>query len=771
MAEPRTAPFEPPGAEVRPAPQPVVRISPDREDAIDAAVESLLARGGAPGAVVLIGRSDGVVFRRAYGRRAVVPDVEPMTVDTVFDLASVTKAVATATSVMWLVEAGRIDLDAPISGVLPQFTGGGRERITVRHLLTHTSGLPAVNPLPDYEGGREAAIRRILGLALESPPGARVRYSDLGFIVLGVLVERVTGRRLDEFARDELFEPLGMRDTRFVLAADEGRRAPVAAERRARDAGWFARVAPTERAERRGGVVVRGAAHDPRAWRLGGVAGNAGLFSTGDDLARFARMLLGRGELDGVRVLQEATVLEMVRPRRLPGGPRRALGWDTGRVGLSEAAFGHGGFTGTSFWVDPEHDVFVILLTNRVHPDGRGDVQPLVRALGPLAVAAAAEAAPPLEGPVLNGIDVLERDGFAALAGARVALLTHRAARTRDGRRTLDVLHAAPELDVVRILTPEHGLGASGEGHVADGRDLRTGLPVFSLFGRTRAPTAPMLEGIDTVVVDLQDVGVRFYTYGSTVRRVLTAAAERDLRVVVLDRPDPQGGLDPVGPVSEPELESFVNHHPLPTRHGLTLGELATLLNEERSIGARVEVVELENWRRGMRWRDTGLRWVPPSPNLRTPEQAMLYPALALLEGTNVSVGRGTDSPFQVLGAPWIDAEALSRALADVPGVRVEPTTLVPRSSRHRGQRCRGVRVVLTEPDRLRPVRLGLRIARALRDLHAEAWDPTRMLPLLGDRAAHAALLAGESLDVIERGWTPRLAEFARVRRRYLRYE
>lgn len=268
-----------------------------------------------------------------------------------------------------------------------------------------------------------------------------------------------------------------------------------------------------------------------------------------------------------------------------------------------------------------------------MHPAGEGDVQPLVRALGPLAVTAARRAGPPVTSRVLTGIDVLERDGFRALEGARVALLTHRAARTRDGRRTLDVLHAS-EVQVVRVLAPEHGVGSDQEGAVEDGRDVRTGLPVMGLFGPTRTPTAEMLDGIDTVVIDLQDVGVRFCTYASTVRRVLDAARRAELRVVILDRPDPLGGGEPRGPVSEPALASFVNHHPLPTVHGMTLGELATLLNEERGIGARLDVIEVRGWSRGERWADTGLRWVPSSPNLRTPRQMLLYPMLGLLEGT-----------------------------------------------------------------------------------------------------------------------------------------
>ncbi|HEY8427818.1 MAG TPA: serine hydrolase [Sandaracinaceae bacterium] len=742
VAEEDRAPADP-----APVP-PVVRISLEHERAIDRAVLDTLARGGAPGCVVLLGRSDGVVFRRAYGARAIDPMREPMTADTVFDLASLTKAVATTSAVLWLAERGRIELDAPVSRYLPDLAGGGRERITVRHLLTHRAGLPAVDPLRGYDGERREVLARILRTPLESAPGARVRYSDLGFIVLGALVERVTGRDLDAFVRETIFEPLGMRETRYAPPSE-----------------WLPRIAPTERAERRGGVLIRGVVHDPRAFRLGGVAGNAGLFSTADDLARFARMLLRGGELDGARVFSAETV----RAIRSEEG-ERGLGWDRGHPTLSPAAFGHGGFTGTSLWIDPDEDLFVLLLSNRVHPNGRGDVQPLVRELGRIAREAVPGARPPVESAVLTGIDVLRRDGFAAIDGARVALLTHDAARARDGARTLDLLAAAPNVELVSVLSPEHGLSGTHEGRVAGGRDERTGLTVHSLFGPTRTPTDAMLAGADTLVVDLVDVGVRFYTYASTMRRAMEAAAARGMRVVVLDRPDPLGGGEPRGPVCEPALASFVNHHALPAVHGMTIGELALLLDDERSIGARPTIVRLEGWRRGMRFSDTGLRWVPPSPNLRTPEQALLYPALGLLEGTNVSVGRGTDAPFELLGAPWMDPEAVIAELGELDGARVEPVRFVPRAARHRGIPCRGLRFVLEDAARFDAVRTGLAIARALRRAHPSEWDAEAMRPMIGSDAVHRALLDGADVAELERIAAPALREFAERRRRYLLY-
>lgn len=739
----------PPEEDARDVPPPI-RIALEHEEAIDRAVHGALASGAAPGCVVVLGRSDGVVFRRAYGVRALEPEREPMSADTLFDLASLTKAVATTSALMHLVEEGEVELDAPASRYLPELTGGGRERITVRHLLTHTSGLPPVDPLSAYDEDRAASIARILRTRLDAPPGQRARYSDLGFIVLGALVERVSGEGLDAFVRAHVFEPLSMHDTRFAPPSS-----------------LFSRVAPTERAPRRGGGLIRGVVHDPRAYRLGGVAGNAGLFSSADDLSRFARMLLGEGALDGARIFRAETVRAM---RARQPGTERALGWDMGHATLSPAAFGHGGFTGTSLWIDPERDLFVLLLSNRVHPDGRGDVQPLVRELGRIAREAVPRAAPPSDAPVLTGIDVLRRDGFALLEGARVVLLTHDAARARDGMRTLDLVASAPNLTLVRALSPEHGMSGRREGHVRDARDERTGVEVQSLFGPTREPNDAMLEGADTLVIDLVDVGARFYTYASTMRRAMEAAHARGLRVVVLDRPNPLGVPEPIGIVSEPALRSFVNHHPLPTLHGMTLGELALFLDAERAIGAAPAIVRMEGWRRGMRFEETGLRWVPPSPNLRTPDAVRLYPALGLLEGTNVSVGRGTDAPFELIGAPWMDPEAVLRELGPVGGVRIEPARFTPRSARHRRAACRGLRFTLTDAERFRPVRTALALARALVRVHGRDWEADRMLPLLGDREIHRALLEGANVDALLARARPALARFAEKRRAHLLY-
>ncbi|HYH63280.1 MAG TPA: serine hydrolase domain-containing protein [Urbifossiella sp.] len=351
--------------------------------AVDTAVEAALARNDCPGAVVLVVHRDKVVFRKAYGKRAVRPAAEAMTADTVFDLASLTKPTATGTSIMLLIEQGKLNLADPVAKHWPAF---GKSDVTVAHLLLHTSGLTADNALSDYADGREKALERVAALKLEAPPGTRFRYSDVGFIVLGELVEKLGGLPVDRFAKTHIFDPLKMTDTGYRPAGD-----------------IVKRVAPTGLREK---LTIRGEVHDPRAFKMGGVAGHAGLFGTADDLGRYARMLLRGGELDGARVLKADTVKLFTSPREVPAQPAkgkedppaqfRSYGWDVdtsfsnqrGDAFRRGEGFGHTGFTGTSLWVDPRSQTAVVILTSRVHPDDKGNVARLRREV---ANAAAAE--------------------------------------------------------------------------------------------------------------------------------------------------------------------------------------------------------------------------------------------------------------------------------------------------------------------------------------------------------------------------------------------
>ena len=739
-------------------------------EGIERLVTDALAQGRLPGCVVAIGRQSGVVFTRAFGFRSLLPDKEPMTVDTVFDLASLTKPVATATSLMVLADQGKIDLDDRASRYVPEFAARGKSVITIRQLLTHVSGLPSETAVDDYEHGRAEAIRRIAGLSLKAAPGTRFTYSDIGFLILEEVVRRVTGTDLASFAADVVFRPLDMKQTGFLPSSQDR-----------------ARIAPTEQ---RKGAWIRGDVHDPRAFRLGGVAGNAGLFSTAADLSRYARMLLGSGALEGVRVLSAGAMAKMLAPHDVPGGIR-ALGWDMQSAysnnrgtSLSRRAVGHGGYTGTSLWLDPEQDLFVIFLSNRVHPDGKGSINALAGAIATLAgstLGRAVSEPPSAAGPLAAGIDALIAENFAPLRGLRFALLTNDSARTRDGSRTTDVLAARRDLALVALLSPEHGLSASHDEFVDDGIDGKTHLPVFSLYGGSRAPRSKAPTGarpvtlppdIDAIVVDLPDVGARFFTYASTVHATLRAAAQQGLRVILLDRPNPINAVDVAGPMLKSSEHSAVNHHALPVRHGMTMGELAELMNADEHLGVRLEIVRMLHYDRRAYFDETGLTWRPPSPNLRTVDEAVLYPGVALLEATNVSVGRGTDTPFEVVGAPWIDGPRLAAELAraQLAGVSFEATSFTPQANPYSGTLCQGVHVRVDKRASFEPVRTGIAIAIALRKLFGEQWNAARLHRMIGDPVVTAAILKPSRLAEVEALFKDDLDAFRPKRLKYLLY-
>ena len=745
---------------------------------IDAAVSLAISDGRCPGGVLWIERG-GSAYHRAYGERAVEPEREPMTEDTVFDAASLTKVIATTTAVMKLVEQGRVALDARVSDYLPEFRGAGKEAITVRQALTHTSGLRAGLPGPAWSGV-EGALERVCAEPLPSAPGSVLRYSDIGFILLGELVGRVAGQPLDAFCAEEIFAPLHMDDTGFRPAES-----------------LRPRTAPTTR------ETPRGVVHDPTARRMGGVAGNAGLFTTAPDLARFARMLLGRGTLDGVRILSPETVSLMISvqtPAAIAG--RRGLGWDidsphAGPRGswLPLGSYGHTGWTGTSLWIDPFSGVFVIFLSNRNHPTEAGSVLSLRRTLGTLAAEAvrdfnflhvpgalawepggASGAAPERPAvqraaPVLTGIDVLERAEFAALRGLKIGLITNQTGIDRERRSTIDLLHKAPGVQLTALFSPEHGLRGALDEKIADSRDERTGLPIHSLYGESRAPTAAQLAGIDALVFDIADIGCRFYTYISTLGECLTAAAQAGKKFIVLDRPNPVTGAHVEGPMLT-EGRSFTAWHELPVRHGMTAGELAGMFAAERAPGVDLTVIACQGWTRDMWFDETGLPWADPSPNMRTLTAATLYPGVGLLEFCNVSVGRGTDRPFELLGAPYIDDRALAAAVnaAGMPGLRAIPARFTPRASVFAGQECGGVQLFVTDRDAFSPLDLGVVLATTLQRLYPEEVKIGRLGKLLAHPATLAAIRAGEPLAEVQALWSAERELFRARRAAHLIY-
>jgi uncharacterized protein YbbC (DUF1343 family) len=770
------------------APPPAAGVDPVRLQKVDGIITAAIAAKETPGAVLLVGRRGQIVYRKAYGNRAVSPSVEPMTLDTVFDMASVTKVVATATSVMILVEEGRIRLSDRVAAHIPEFAAHGKEAITIRHLLTHVSGLRPDLDLAYPWTGSDTAIALAADEVPLAPPGERFVYSDINFFLLGDIVRRVSGMPLDQFTRARIFEPLGMKETGFN--PPETLRPRIAPTERCTPYGW-----PCEGPDMQ---MLRGVVHDPTARRMGGVAGHAGLFSTAADLAIYCRMLLGGGAAAGARILSPLAVAKMTSPASAPGERHvRGLGWDIDSAYSSNrgelfpiGSFGHTGFTGTSLWIDPATETFVVFLSNRLHPDGKGDVTPLRARVATAVAAAVTDAAVPARrqaamtggdfgasGPapararerVLSGIDVLRAEGFARLAGRRVGLVTNHTGRARDGVSTIDLFFAAKNLTLVALFSPEHGIRGVLDDTVPAEKDEKTGLTIHSLFGETRRPTAQMLEGIDTLVIDLQEIGARFYTYIATMGYVMEEAAKRGIKVVVLDRPNPIGGSLIEGPVSDPDRLAFVAYYPMPIRHAMTMGELARLFNGENKIGADLTVVEMRGWRRDTWFDETGLPWVNPSPNMRNMIAAEVYPGIGAIEGANLSVGRGTDTPFEQIGAPWIDGAKLAEELNGrrLAGVRFYPVAFTPVSSKYANQACQGVFIIVTDRDALRPVRVGLEIASVLVRLYGDQFKLADTLVLLGSRADLTRVLAGEDPAQVAAGWAAGEAKWRLLRAKY----
>ncbi len=755
-----------------------VGVDPERLKRIDAALAHAVESKQIPGAEALVARRGKVIYHKAVGDRSLVPDREPLSVGTIFDMASLTKPVATATSIMTLIEQGAVRLEGTLREYLPEFDNHGKGGITIEQLLRHRSGLIADNALADYADGPEKAWERLANLGLQHEPGARFVYSDVNYMILGRIVGKVSGRPLDVYARETIFGPLGMTDTGFRPSGSE-----------------TSRIAPTEPDE--GGVMLRGVVHDPRSRALGGVAGHAGLFSTADDLAVYGQMLLDGGVgVNGARVLSPLGVRAMTTGGDTPAGQRRGLGWDIA-TGFSsprgalfgESGFGHTGFTGTSLWVDPESEMLVILLTSRLHPDGKGRAPTeLRRTIATLAAAAITDmpteaarvtkftastnAARTRDSQVLCGIDVLVLRQFDILKGKRVGLVTNQTGQAVTGSSTIDILAKAGGVTLAALFSPEHGIRGQVDREVDDSRDEATGLIIHSLYGKNRSPTAEQMAELDVLVYDIQDIGTRFYTYISTLGHCLEAAKARGIPLVILDRPNPIGGLRVDGPVRDEGQESFIAYHRLPLVHGMTVGELARMFNGERGIGAELVVVPCEGWERGDLYDSTGLLWVNPSPNMRSLTEALFYPGVGLLEGTNLATGRGTDTPFERVGAPWIDAPRFAAALnrSGIPGVRFLPVRFTPTERQFAGEECGGVYIQLVDRQQFDPVALGLGLAVTLRLEYPDDWKTDKLKGFLTDDATLKAIHESKSVDAIRALWIDELREFRQAREHFLIY-
>jgi uncharacterized protein YbbC (DUF1343 family)/CubicO group peptidase (beta-lactamase class C family) len=758
--------------------------APWLDQAIDDAVKEALI----PGAVLVVGHSGHVIYRKAYGYRALIPEKEPMTADTIFDAASLTKVVATTPSIMKLFEEGKIRLDDPVTKYLPEFERGNSS-ITIRNLMTHFSGLRPDLDLKPRWSGYETGLERALHEMPVAPPGTHFTYSDINFILLGEIVHRVSGQLLSFYAREQIYQPLGMNESQFLPPA------PLRP-----------RIAPTEIDEDTG-RPLRGVVDDPTARYMGGVAGHAGLFTTADDLARYCQMWLNKGFItdsgtgNKIQMFSPMTVRKFSEPGTPPDQPiLRAVGWDIDSPFSSNrgelyplGSFGHTGYTGTSIWIDPTTNSYVVLLTNVVHPHAGKSLNSLRSRIATLVAGSFGLDTPGVSlttynetlsmagvhrvvarnAETLTGLDVLEREGFAPLHGKRIGLITNQTGLDRDGRRNVDLMLTAG-IKVTTLYSPEHGIAGVADADVANSRDPVTGLPVVSLFQPNQRQLTPdKMKDADALVYDIQDVGSRFYTYSCTLLYALEGAAKAHKPFFVLDRPNPITGTHVEGPMLDSDLHSFTGCYSLPIRHGMTFGELATMANAEQHWGAELQVVKMRGWQRGDWFDSSGLVWVNPSPNMRSLDEALLYPGVAMLEAaTNYSVGRGTDAPFEQIGADWIDGRTLAKELncRFIPGVRVYPTRFQPTSSRLAGKQLEGIRFIITDRQAFDSVRLGLEVAAAIQKLYPGKINFDACKWLIGSQSVIERMKAGNDAQQIDTEILTALPEFLERRKRFLLY-
>jgi len=878
--------------------------------AVSTLIDQGIAEHRLPGAVLLVGHSGRVVFEHAYGDRKLAGEpglngrpspAERMTENTIFDMASLSKCLSTATAIMQLYEEGKLNFEQPVEQILPAFNPDHdpeRARVTVRMLLTHTSGEPADVNLKDPWGlakpDKAEGIQRALTTPLQSAPEAVFRYSDINFILLGDIVETLSGEPLDVYAQEHIFKPLGMIETRYLpidKACGPHRiiGAAIAWAPSPRGHMHYAcpvsdwstsllpRIAPTThddesksdpRANPHFDMLTRGTVHDPTTRRMGGVAGHAGVFSTAHDISLFAQAFIDRlagrpsnfplqqstlqlmttpeqpghyaGQLVLATTAEQSAIVNgekgaapLLAPRypAIHGQDLRGFGWDIDTAFSKPrgmifpiGSFGHTGFTGTSLWMDPGSDTYIVLLANAIHPRGNVPISNL-RGEVATAVAQALQLYPTAETsggqstsaqtelPTLTGIDVLQSDHFAELTtlsaqhnnSLHLGILTNQSGLDEHGRRTIDILATdlpkiIPGSKLTTIFSPEHGIfGKQDITSFGPETDPTTGLVVTSLYGphdSDKRPSHEQLADLDAVVIDLQDAGVRTYTYEAVTGYFLEAAARElhdfhhTLNIVVLDRPNPINGNAVQGPVSDPGHENYTDYGQIPVRHGMTLGELARFYNATRHIDAPLTVVAMQRWARSEFYDQTGLPWVNPSPNLHSLAATILLPALTLLEATNATVGRGTPTPFELIGAglppkdkttgaqppAWFHAADVIAALnaRHIPGVTFAPTTTPvdddPIHPYH-GQTIEAVRITVTDRNALDSPELGVEMLSALHKLYPEQFHLERAANLLANAATLDAITRGDDPRAIAATWQPALTDYKTAREPYLLYK
>lgn len=638
---------------------------------------------GFPGAVLLIMKNGEIVKNTAYGNAAIYDGLEtletpqPMKTNTLFDLASITKVYATTFAIMKMEDEGLLNTSDYVYQYLDDFNTADKSSITIEHLLTHTSGFSASHKFynPDNKLGEEFysldksnTLSLIASLPLKYPTGTDSLYSDLGFICLGAIIESVSGMSLDTYVEETIYQKLDLTNTLYrpldkgFLASD------IAATERVGNTRDNKYEWPQVRT-----YTLQGEVHDELAYySMNGISGNAGLFSNAYDMAVMSQLLLNGGAYGDNRLFDSDTVSKFTTKSTL--NQRYCLGFDSSshknnykRYSLlaSNEAYGKTGWTGTDVLIDPAHHLVVVLLTNKRHTPiekgsflgsdyQTGQYAPIISQIYEMLLDtktydyAYDKSDIRDEKSLTNislGIDRIEDYIELFFANKNVGLITNTSGKDSLGISSIDVLY--DKTNLVALFSPEHGIDGLLKAGERYGSTIEpsTDLPIYSLYGKDLKPTNQMLDNLDLMAFDIQDVGARFYTYIYTMLNAMEACAQNNVEFLVFDRPNPLGGTRIEGNIIEEDYTSFVGMYPLPIRHGLTVGELAMYINDTYNIGCDLTVIPMNNWNRTLYYEDTSLEFVAPSPNMRTASTAVVYPGTCLLEGTNISEGRGTDYP------------------------------------------------------------------------------------------------------------------------------
>jgi uncharacterized protein YbbC (DUF1343 family)/CubicO group peptidase (beta-lactamase class C family) len=724
--------------------------------------EKSIGDGYYPGAVILAAHHGHIIYRGVFGNRRILPNIAPMRFNTLFDLASLTKVIATAPAVMQLVEQGKLDLDAPVVKYWPAFGINGKEAITIRELLTHTSGLPADI---STKTNTNEIFQQIAQLKPLDVPGKTFRYSDVNFIVLAHLVEMISGRRLDDYAQKYIFKPLAMDDTRFLPSA-----------------GLRDRIAPTEIID---GELRWGQVHDPTAHAMGGVAGNAGLFSDAADLGKYAECMLHAGRITitsphnkkhSAYLLSPLTILKMTTPQTPPDVvEKRGLGWDIDSPYANHGAlfpinsYGHTGWTGTSIWIDPVTQTWLIILTSRTHPTPAVKNQLIEdrRLIANIVAASVTDIDMYKQQNIIQPGATQLNNYLPLLQNKRVGIFANHSSLLGN-TPLIDVL-LQHGIRVTKIFAPEHGFRTdmSDGDQISNTVDLKTGIPIISLYGKKLKPTASDLQDVDILVFDIQDVGVRFYTYISSLQKFMEAAVENNKPLIILDRPNPNGFYVD-GPVLDPKFKSFTGMQPVPIVYGMTIGEYAKMLLGEQWLNVtpkakandlQLTVIPCVNYTHKSLYEPP----VSPSPSLPNVQSIYWYPAIGLMEATAMSVGRGTDEPFQVFGHPLLPTK-----FTFVPTAK--PGNKHPAFE---NQVCHGWNLMETKTATLQKINGKLQI-KYLISAYQLFPNKDKFFKGFGYAAGNDTLekqiKAGVDEATIRKSWEPALNKFKQIRKKYLLY-